>query len=640
MQTFSLNPGSRFTLNGESWTIHSTQTREDRSVVITRKKTHSEEYVTASLEQLLSDYNDGNLQGIAFGADGSTAVENGVRNPELSAAAKALVHLKKQYLKAVMDEDGNLISDEKSRERKIKKAFVAGKEARKIIGTDLQEGKGTKQKQTGYERFIRYEKCPCGRTVKNWYDTWISCNREDYGLLPNLGNIQIRSCKTDAALIEKLKELIDKKRKRREKWCMSDLHAEIPEVSYSTVNRTVHAYVNKFELNLAEIGYFRAKNKIPSGLPRPLPDSILVEVESDHHQLDVLVVDLKEKIILGVAIITLIIDVKSGIIFGRYISFKKNKNAVLKAIRHAIQPKSDPRWKFGTFLNFHCDNSDGYSIVGLTPNLMDLGAEPTNMRKKHGNDKPRVERCGGALNKFVCHKIKGTTFSNYLNAEDYKSEKYAFVTLEELTDPIDEYILTIHNEGRNKLSKKSRTAVWNADPLSKHIRLPLSVQEVEILTMERTERTIQRDGIELHNMLYDYGDLMELRYRYGIKATLQVRYDEDQMQHIWVKHDQDTSWTKVRAHNSAYHIENYSLTLHRALAKVALQEGITLDELLENKRKLNQAIEDLNNKSGPRARARASGISSESPDGKKPSDVGRDVWDMGVFDGVREEKSE
>lgn len=637
MKTFLLKPGAAITLDGESWLIHSIQTREDGSVIATRKRSDSEEYVTETLEKIFNAYKERRLQGIAFGTDGSTVIEGKVLDPVITEEDKILLHTKKRYINAIINSEGTLVTSRERREKDIKKVFLQGIQAREISGSNTQRRKNPKDGKIRFERYVNYESCPCERTVRNWYKDWIKCGRQDYGLLPNRGQIQVRSIRVDSGLLEKLHVLIDEKCRHREKWCISDLAAAMPELNYATVRRALIKYKDNFQLDLATLGYFRAKNKTPSGFPRLRPDSILVEVESDHHQLDVLVVDLNKKIILGIAIITLIIDVKSGVIFGRYISFRKNTNAVLKAIRHAILPKSDARWVFGRFLNFHCDNADGFLGKGLTPHLVELSIEPTNMRKKHGNDKGRVERGGGAMNQFVCHKLRGTTFSNYRNAEDYKSERFAFITFEELTILIDEYILTIHNQGRDKLTNMHRMVVWNTDPLSKSIQLPTSVQEIEILTMEKTERSIQRDGIELNNILYDFGDLFQLRHRHGIKAKVQVRYDDDELQYIWVKHDQDAEWTQVRAANPAYHVNGYSLVLHNKLRNLALLEGLSVGELLENKNKLNEKIDELNKSNRRRFQAKTSGFSSENPAGKAAPMKTKVEFDMKVFSKVKQD---
>jgi putative transposase len=247
-------------------------------------------------------------------------------------------------------------------------------------------------------------------------------------------------------------------------------------------------------------------------------------VQIDHTPLDIIVVDKTYREPLGRPYLTLAIDVYSRMIAGIYVSLQ------------APGYYNVSQCLFNTFIQkdklLHKYNIDGeWNIFGL-PRIIgvDNGADlvSTDVQRvcdeygitlmKRPVARPQfgahVERVLGTINQEV-HNLAGTTFSNVSEKGNYKSDKEAMFTLEELTQWLLHYIVNIYHKkyhsGINTTpDDKYMIGIFGDEENAGTGILPSiieNIEDVKISLLPTEFRTVQKDGITLDGITY-YSDVL------------------------------------------------------------------------------------------------------------------------------------
>lgn len=256
-------------------------------------------------------------------------------------------------------------------------------------------------------------------------------------------------------------------------------------------------------------------------------------VQIDHTPLDIRVVDSIHREPLGRPYLTLAIDVYSRMIVGMYLSLQEpgyyNVSQCLFSIftqkdNLLRKYEIDEDWNiFGIPRIIGVDNGSDLVSSDMQRVCDEYGITLMKRPVARPQFGPHVERVLGTINSEV-HNLPGTTKSNIFEKGDYKSDKEAMYTLDELTKWLIKYIVNIyHKEYHSGIlstpEEKYMKGIMGDDENPGIGFLPPIVdnlEEVKISLLPTEFRTIQKDGISLDGITY-YADV--LRHWIGKKDS-------------------------------------------------------------------------------------------------------------------------
>ncbi|MFX4235378.1 Mu transposase C-terminal domain-containing protein [Aliarcobacter butzleri] len=246
-------------------------------------------------------------------------------------------------------------------------------------------------------------------------------------------------------------------------------------------------------------------------------------IQIDHTPMDIIVVDEKYRQPLPRPFLTLAIDVYSRMIVGFYISLEEPSYfSVSQCLTQAILAKEkvlrdygvEGEWNiWGIPRALHVDNGQDFRSIELqrTCEQYNISIEWRPVaRPQFGG---HIERLiGTAMQKI--HSLPGTTFSNIKQRGEYKSEKEAVMTLQELEQWFCEYVVNIYHKSIHSSigmtpEKKLEIGIFG-DEYELGKGLPEKIEDEDYFKtslLPSVERTIQQSGISIDNIHY-YHDVL------------------------------------------------------------------------------------------------------------------------------------
>lgn len=345
---------------------------------------------------------------------------------------------------------------------------------------------------------------------------------------------------------------------------------------------------------------------------------ILERVEIDHTPLDVMVVNEKTGLVDGRPWLTSLIDKHSRIILGFEIGFEPpSELSVMRALRNAILPKTYLKSELPNLLNewiaygiptsITCDNGFEFHANDLKRMCVELNIELQFCPKKQANYKGGIERLQGHLNSSVCHRIPGTTFSNVDKRGEYNSEKSARVYLNDLKKLIHEWVIDIHSHEINRITHRTPYAIWNEGLQIREPLLPESIQQLDLILTKEYTRKLNHEGVMLHGLHYNSGELALLRKRSYESYDVKVRFNPSNIQSIWVYDEVNRDYISVPCIQIEY-AEDLSLKEHTLIKKMKVAQGRAeqnISSLIESKEAFTEHLRDLSNSKKIRPRQQA-----------------------------------
>lgn len=313
---------------------------------------------------------------------------------------------------------------------------------------------------------------------------------------------------------------------------------------------TIYRHVNsKYEddpyaVDSARFGQRYADKKHKSYKRGPRPTRPLERVEADSTKIDVIVIDEDTNKIIGRAWLTIMICCYSKQILGYYVSFEPPSYLSLaECIKHAIIPKEYVKEKYpdiqstwesyGIPEEIVCDNGRDYTSNHFKDACRGLGCDIKYMPPRTPWWKPTVERLFRTANSNVFHRIPGTTFSNYIDKDEYKSEEFAVMTMPQLDKIIHHWIVDIYQmDWHGGINARPRDR-WMEGIKEHEPRFPENLTDLLPVLGAVVERVIQRKGIELDGIIYDCDELKKMRVK--LKGDkVRVKYRPADLSLIWV----------------------------------------------------------------------------------------------------------
>ena len=268
-------------------------------------------------------------------------------------------------------------------------------------------------------------------------------------------------------------------------------------------------------------------------------------VQMDHAIIDVIVVDPETREEIERPWITLAIDVATRCILGFHLTFDApSQTSVALALEQCCLPKdawlkdlevSEPWLPFGLMKIIGWDNAKCFRNTNLIDACREVGIEPRFRRVRNPVHGAHIERFIGTYMGRI-HLLKGTTFSNTKDREDYKSGEKAVMTLQELTVwTIHEINGRYHNERHSGLGRtplESWNAAWTQDGAFRLPPIPADRRNFRLSLLPRILRKIGREGINRFALKYwDEGVISLI----GAKEKYWVAHDPRNISRVYVQ---------------------------------------------------------------------------------------------------------
>jgi len=294
----------------------------------------------------------------------------------------------------------------------------------------------------------------------------------------------------------------------------------------------------------------------------PRPTRPLQRVEIDHTKLDLFVVDPETRLPLGRPTITVAIDKYSRMIVGVHVGFDPaGYLSVMLCLLNAIRrkgyvkmdyPDVENEWDtYGIPEVLVVDNGSEFHSQDLENACLQIGTVITYCPVKHPWFKGSCERYFGRVNRELLHNQPGTTFSNFIDREDYDPKKNAVIGFDAFMEMlhiwlIDDYSREIHG-GLEDIPAD----VWKEGVDKYPPRLPRRGQDLKIVLGKIERRTVGNRGIRLFNLVYNDERLAALRLELkGKKADL--KFNPDDLSVIHVYNPKDDSYMSIKAEDQEY----------------------------------------------------------------------------------------
>lgn len=361
----------------------------------------------------------------------------------------------------------------------------------------------------------------------------------------------------------------------------SDRALRLP--SYATVRRAVLAYP-AYERAVARFGKREASLRFRTSMSGPKAKFVLEVAEIDHTPVDLFVVDERTGMPLGRPCLTVIIDRKSRMILGIYVSFGgPSTEAVFGCLRNAILPKTSIRQRYprvegewpcyGLMQTLVCDNGLEFHSRALEQACFDLGIILQFCPTRKPYFKGMVERAFGSISRNFLHAQKGTSLANWMERHGYDPLKTAVATFDELMHALHIWIVDVYSVSFHRGLKRTPLGVWQDGIHDNPPALP-DLKALEVALTEEEERVLWHYGIELFNLRYNSREVYPIRHQFGEKVTVRVRYHRADLGHVYVIHPATGEAIKVPAVEFDY-ASGLRLEVHQLICQELREAGLS-----------------------------------------------------------------
>jgi putative transposase len=381
--------------------------------------------------------------------------------------------------------------------------------------------------------------------------------------------------------------------------------------------------VDKYEVMAARYGKGAAEKAFRASGLGVSPTRILERIEVDHTPMDVHVLNPVTGLADGRPYLTLLLDRYSRMPVGMEIGFEPpSELSVMRALRNAILPKSYLKqdypdiqndWPaFGNPIMLICDNGMEFHSHQLRRMCGELDIDLQFCPKAQPQYKGAVERFLGTLNREVCHRIPGTSFSNIAHRGDYDSVNQCCINLDDLKELVHEWIVDIYCQKIHRGTHRTPIALWNEGLKVVEPMLPESKEQLDLILTSEDERVLSHKGIEFKGLFYNSTELSLFRYL-GEYQKVRFRYDKENLGFIWVYDEHEGNFLKVLCIDPEY-ADGLTLRQHLQIRADARERGESeqdMASLIQSRERFRQKIEQKSKHKLLRERRKAARDNSE-----------------------------
>lgn len=370
-----------------------------------------------------------------------------------------------------------------------------------------------------------------------------------------------------------------------------------------------------------------AERELRAALGRLEVSSILERYEIDHTPVDVLIICKITRLILGRPWLTLIVDRRSRMIAGLYLSFHAPSTfSVLYSLRMAIMPKDHIVEKYdlrqpwpvkGIPDLIVMDNGMELHADAVQTLTYEMGIEQQFCGVADPAMKGAIERLFRTVSSDLFHQLPGTVFSNPQQRGGYPSEKEAALDLEVFTKILVKWIVEVyHVTPHEGLKGHTPLSVWQGQEGERVIELPAFPEQLDTLIAVTATRTVFHYGIEFGNLFYNSTELQSINHCEEKNEVVDIRAHEHDISYVHVLDPRTDEFFKVPAVDQVYAagLNRHVHLLVCAETRRRFGEAWRKDQLLDVKAEIQALVDEAvrAKKTGTRKKAAAvGGLDSE-----------------------------
>lgn len=228
----------------------------------------------------------------------------------------------------------------------------------------------------------------------------------------------------------------------------------------------------------------------------------LALVQIDTNTLDVLAVDPDTGEVLGRPYLVCALDVRTRAIVGRYFSMYPPSAVTTLAALKDMLTRPSRGLPGGIPSQIVPDNGVEFKNSSFSRVCQSLAITITPAQSKDPNGKAHVESFFRSLTKGIVQKLPGTTFSSPAHRGNYDSGKAAVLTLEKISELVDQWIEEVYHTTVHTRTKRAPIMAWN-DELGRMPPLNLTTADVDAVVRRPELRSI-RGGRVVNNYIEYY----------------------------------------------------------------------------------------------------------------------------------------
>jgi putative transposase len=325
------------------------------------------------------------------------------------------------------------------------------------------------------------------------------------------------------------------------------------KISKSTLRRLI-LEVSPYDRDVARYGSERSRNNWRYSLGGVQANRVLARYEIDHTILDIVVVDDRNGLPLGRPTITVVVDRHSGYIAGMHVSFwSAGLASTLAALKVAIRPKDfltehaglTNKWiAHGIPDLFVVDNGLEFHSPQFHAIAMHLSTDVLHCAVRQPWLKAMVERVIGEINRYL--PTEGRVEPRLTNYLPLKPEKTACVTFSSLCMGLLKAVVDVHPFEVND-RRLTRAYDLYSEGLATQLapRLAASLEELDIIVASTDTHSVSNEGVFKNYIRYNSTELQDMRRRVGLKFRTQVKFNPEDISHVWVRHPEQANWLRV-----------------------------------------------------------------------------------------------
>lgn len=350
-------------------------------------------------------------------------------------------------------------------------------------------------------------------------------------------------------------------------------------ISLSTLSRRVAA-MDQHRVIEAREGTARARMVTRTAMDGTVARYPLDVVEVDHTPLNWVVICDRTGLPLGRPMLTVMIDAYSGYVLGFYVSFYgAGLSSVSGVVRCALSFKADMvagiklenDWisegipdtlKLDNGLEFH---SPVFQRMGW-----ELGSSFTYCRVRTPWLKPHVERFFASLDHLTL--ARGRVHKRVANVINMDPNKDAAIMFTAFVRGLLMYVVDFHpfQINERKLARPydlMKDGLLSVPPA----RFPHNMERLRMVSALSKQLTVHQGGVDLHGLPFGGAELLPLRQAHGKTFKAWVKWDPDDLSHIWVEDPVSHLWVASPCRWGRY-ANGLSWKQHLVIRQFARQE--------------------------------------------------------------------
>lgn len=452
--------------------------------------------------------------------------------------------------------------------------------------------------ETAHER-KDYHRSPSARTVLGWVSEYVAAGEDSAILVPKLRQRGCRQDRLHPSARELLEKTVEEHYLKDTRPTGVSVHQLVQEAfrlnneplppserldtpSLNAVYAVIHR-IDRYTLDFSRYGKRFADRKWAPVGSGPVANRHNECWEIDHTRVDMVVVDDDSGEPIGRPWLTVIVDRATRMVPGMFIGFQGPRiDSVFVCLEMAIASK-DKLIKYhnlaapwpceGVPTTLVTDQGTEFKSRAFVDACGRLGIDIQYTPILKPWFKGRIERFIQTLTRKVFHTVPGTTFADVFERNrEQVPEKVAIATLGELRDRTIRYLAEIYHRTRHRaLMGKSPLEAWDASVVQYGQRLPPDPKRVREALARVYWRVPQREGLQVHHLLYEAPELAEIRRipREGARTVLVKLHRSDLTRVFFVDpRDNETKEARIKPHLFP---RVQGVTLERWLLALALQ---------------------------------------------------------------------